>query len=366
MGACGERWWGGLRVAGQLATALLFTAGCSTLADSGGGSDNLPNAGAGPFRELDNTELGAGRAAPYAFRGDDDFPRDVAVLDADGEPATLETWAFVARTVFPEDKEPDARALPNEIVRHVAVDGRSFARNFEVVLVPEADWEQGTVGSPAIVRHGGGILLFYTAGGGIGLAESADGRVFVRAGDEPVLAPVDGWEAGVPPERPAVRAHPDGSLVMYYEVPLPGGSAIGLARSRDGRTWERLGDEPVLAPRQGELDAAGVGAPYAVLATSAEGRTIERLFYAATDGAGRRTIALVARYDATGPFQHANAPVFGSTGSLAPSEPVVVRHEGFTLLFVTQRAGSTQALDYPAVAVGVAPADAVLPPPDPP
>jgi len=40
-----------------------------------------------------------------------------------------------------------------------------------------------------------------------------------------------------------------------------------------------------------------------------------------------------------------------------------MRYGAFALLFATQRAGSTDSQDYPAVAAGVAPATAVLPPP---
>lgn len=337
--------------------------GCSTLAEAGGGEDNLPNAGAGPFREIDNEELGAGRAAPYVLRDDDDFPRDPAILDADGDLATLEAWAYVPHTVFAEGEEPDAARPPNEIIRQIARDGRSFAREFEVVLTPAEAWEMGTIGRPAVLRHDGVIWLYYAAAGGIGVATSSDGVSFSRPSAEPVLAPGDGWEAGVAPTSPCVLASADGSLRMYYEVPLASGSAIGVATSSDGVSFRRVGDRPVLAPRAGEIDAGGAAAPFALSASSAEGRAIEYLYYAATDAEAKRTIAMVARYGATGDFQHASAPVFGTTGSLAPTEPLVVRYPGYALLFVTQRAGSTGALDYPAVAAGVAPADVRLPDP---
>jgi hypothetical protein len=148
---------------------------------------------------------------------------------------------------------------------------------------------------------------------------------------------------------------------MYYEVALPGGSAIGEARSADGLAWERVGSAPALAPGDG-YDAGGAGAPHALFMISPTGRTIEQLYYAATDAMGQRRIAYAARFPGAAAFDRALSPVFGGEGALAPSEPCVLRYDGFSLLFVTEKAGTTEALDYPAVAGGVAPADAVLPP----
>lgn len=335
--------------------ALIFLAGCSTLAEAGGGNDNLPNAGAGPFREIKNEELGQGRAAPYAFRDDDDFQRDAAYLDADGDIATLETWAYVARTAFGEGVDPDPSAPSNEIVRHIALDGRSYARQFEVVLTPQADWEGDTVARPAVVRSGRTVFLYYAGAGGIGVATSSDGVAFARAGANPILT--EGTS-------PSVIVLPDGRFRMYYAVRNE--AEIRVVESEDGVTWSESGAQPSLAPRAGELDEGGVSAPFAILGQSAEGRDIEFLYYGAIAADDQRTIAMVARYGTSGPWSYATAPVFGGTGSLAPTEPVVVPFDGFKLLFVTQKAGSTEALDYPAIAVGVAPADAVLPPPDPP
>jgi hypothetical protein len=329
----------------------MVLAGCATLADAGGGSDNLPNAGAGPFREIRREELGQSRPAPYALRDDDAFERDPSVLDVDGDPATLEAWIYAARTVFDEDVEPDPTVLPNSIVRHVALDGRSFAFQRDEVLRPEAAWEGETVGAPSALRVDGEVWLYYAAAGGIGLAKSADGVSFARVNDGLVLGPGNGWEGGATPRSPAVLRLPDASLRLYYAVTVDGRSVIAEATSPDGVEWAR-GSEPLL-----------VGdAPSALFATSAEGRLIEYLYYGAVDASGDRAIGMAARFDGAGAFVPAAAPVFGSA-KLAPNEPCVVRFAGFALLYVTQKAGLTSALDYPAVAVGVAPADVALPPP---
>ncbi len=361
-----------MRIVAALAL-LTLAAGCATLAEAESGGENLPNAGAGPFRALKQGEIGALRTAPNALADDDSFPRDPAVIDADGDPATPGVHVFVAANPVVEGKEPDPTAQPSAIVRFGATDDRSFDRSEVLVLTAEAPWEGGTVGAPSAVRAGEEILLYYAAKGGIGLARSADGTSFVRE-PGPVLGPeTSGWEAGAVPRSPGVVRLEDGSFRMFYEVSGPSGSRIGEARSDDGRTWIRLGQGPVLVPSasddpaQPPYDDAGVGAPYPVLARSAGGRAILRVYYSALDSAGNRTVGLAARFgdDGMGPLERAASPVFGSGSSLGPREPCVLVRGTYALLFATQRAGRANSADYPAVAVGVAPADAALPPPEP-
>jgi hypothetical protein len=161
----------------------------------------------------------------------------------------------------------------------------------------------------------------------------------------------------------------DGSYHMFYAVEIaPGASAIGEAHSLDGLSWERVGQVlaptgPSADPLRPNIDALSAGAPCAVLGTSSTGRAIEYLYYAAVDEQQNRSIALAARYDAQGAFSRAASPVYANAQQ--PTEPWVMRYPSFTLLFATQKAGSTTALDYPAVAAGVAPATVTLPPPEP-
>lgn len=362
-----------MRIVAALAL-LALAAGCATLAEAESGGANLPNAGAGPFRALVQGEIGALRTAPNALADDETFPRDPAVIDADGDPATPGVLGFFAANPALAGQEPDPTALPSAIVRYGAADDRSFDRSEVLVLTAEAPWEGGTVGAPAAVRAGGEILLYYAAKGGIGLARSADGGSFVREAG-PVLGPdASGWEAGAVPASPGVVRLEDGSFRMFYEVSGPSGSRIGEARSDDGVAWIRLGSGPVLAPSTADdparppYDDASVGAPYPVLARSAGGRAILRIYYSAVDSSGNRAVGLAARFgdDGMGPLERAASAVFGSGSSLGAREPcVLMRDNSYALLFATQRAGRANSADYPAVAAGVAPADAALPPPAP-
>ncbi|WP_437594150.1 hypothetical protein [Sorangium sp. So ce1000] len=361
-----------LALAGALAS-------CATL-PSEGDEGSLPNADAGPFREIAGEELGNSRTAPHVMADDERFVRDASVVDLDGDPSTLAAAGFFAASLQPEDVTPDPVAPPNAIVRYDAADGRSFERSSATVLAPELPWEGGTVASPSALLVRGEIWLYYAAAGGIGLARSADGIAFARE-PAPVLAPLDpgadgGWERGAIPTSPGVVRLPDGSLRMFYEVAGDAGASfLGEARSDDGLVWERIGGGPALAPApttagapegEGEpFDSVAVADPAPVLAVSATGRPLLRVYYAGRDSAGQSAIGLAARLGHDGALQRAVAPVFGAASTLSPRAPAVVVYPGFSLLFVTQAAGTRDGQGYPVVAAGVAPADAALPPPAP-
>jgi hypothetical protein len=350
----------------------LAALGCATLAEADGGDVDLPNAGAGPFREIRDDELGNLRSAPNALVDDNRFAEDPSILDADGDAATLEAWGYFAIHVAPEGEDADPLSAPAAIARYAAPDGRSFDRAPVVVLEPALAWEGGTIGAPMALRRGGEIWLYYAAAGGIGLARGADGVSFTREAEPVLTAATAGWDAGLMPASPAVVELWDGSLRLFYEVRGADGAArIGEARSADGVAWARVGAEPALAPSAAAAggdepyDDASTGAPFATLAQSPEGRRIVRVYYAAVDGQGRGTIGLAARVGAEGPLERAVSPVFGTGDRFAPRAPCVALHDGFSLLFATQRKGRGDAEDFPAVAAGVAPATAVLPAPAP-
>lgn len=365
---------GALALAPAMLALTLASGGCATLAGGGGGDENLPNAGAGPFRALRTGEIGHSRVAPYAMEEDDTFSRDASVIDADGDPATLEVLAFFAATLPSGDgaEQPAPDDPPNAIVRHHALDGRSIDRAPVTVLVPEAAWEGGTVGAPSALLVGGDVWLYCAAAGGIGLARSAGGDAFVRE-PGPVLAPDPAsWEGGAVPRSPGVVRLSDGSYRMFYEVAGDdGASRIGEARSDDGVAWARVGTRPVLAPfpspaggaSDDAYDDASVGSPAPLVAESSLGRPIVRVYYAARSRAGAETVGLAARYGDEGPLDRAASPVFGAGSDASLREPCAVPFGDFTLLFATEREPGASPL--PTVAVGVAPATVALPPPEP-
>lgn len=349
-----------------LLAALLALSACATLPESAGGQTGIPNADAGPFRALVSAEIGGARIAPNGLEDDNDYGRDPAILRADDDPSSMAVFGYVAAAAG----ESAAPTTPTStIARYGATDGRTFDFSDLVVLEADQPWEGGLMAAPAVLRAGGEILLYYAGAGGIGLAKSADGMTFTKV-QGPVLTPdPSGWEHGAVPASPGVVELDDGTFRMFYEVAVAiGEDAIGEASSPDGVSWTRLGSGPALAPSAGDAhaatlpyDGASVGSPFPMLATSAEGRAILRVYYGATDGSGVRTIGLAARYGTDGALQRAETPVFGSSSTLAPREPCVVGFGDVALLYVTESSGTTDTT--PAVAEGVAPATATLPPP---
>jgi hypothetical protein len=335
-------------------------ASCATLADAAKGDQNLPNAGQGPFRALKKGELGLTLVAPNVVDDNVSLARDASVIDADDDPSTFEVVGYFAASgggSGPEDP-------PVAIRRGTAADGRSFPLDKPIVLEVTETWEKGSIGAPSALRVGKGVWLYYGTNGGIGLAKSDDGTAFTKAPGPVLETAASGWDQGALPRSPSVIQLADGSFSMFYEVLLPDGRrVIGEASSPDGASWTRVGNGPALepaAPSDEAYDDAGTFAPCAVPGTSEEGRPLLRLYYGAESGAGARTIGLASRFPGEA-FQRGASPVFGAGTSRAPTEPAVVFFDGVAFLFATQNKSGTAKT--PAVAAGVAPAQATLPAP---
>jgi hypothetical protein len=336
-----------------LSALLLALSSCGTRASPPGDRNSVrPNALTGPFRELRETELlETAGAAPYPLTSVARLFREPSVLDLarTGEPGTAALYAMA--TI----------AGVTGIYRFVAPDARSFYPDpdpSEPVLQPELPWEGGGISSPSVHRVGNEVWLFYTGDAGIGLARSRDGVEFERQ-PTPVLEADEAsdWERGLPPGSPALLRVSENDWRLFYSVR----GCIGEAQSEGTARFVRATGDPVLAPNPTDaaaFDAASVGEPHAMLATTAEGRVVTRVYYAAVDRAGKRAIGLAARFGTAGPLERAAMPVLTTTRN--PRSPWVVRFNELALLFVTQQAGVTDALDYPAIAVAVAPPTASL------
>jgi predicted GH43/DUF377 family glycosyl hydrolase len=113
-------------------------------------------------------------------------------------------------------------------------------------------WEE-EVNRPVVIKHGGNYRLWYTGQAKgkswIGYATSKDGKTWERAGDQPVLSPEQAWE------REAVMCPHvlyDGKQKLY-RMWYSGGeqyepNAIGYATSEDGRKWTKHANNPVFRP----------------------------------------------------------------------------------------------------------------------
>ena len=175
---------------------------------------------------------------------------------------------------------------------------------------------------------------------------------------EPVLeAGGAAWEAGAVPQAPAFLALPaedGGGYRLFYEA----NGRIGEAASDDGVTWTRIGTIPILEPTADTYDSGGVGAPFASRWQSPEGRWVTRIYYAGLNNDGESSIGLAARFGNEGAMSKAAATVFSGTRS--PGSPWVISSPSLSLMYVTQKVGSTTAQTTPAIALTIAPSTAKL------
>lgn len=337
---------------------VLIAAGCATLADGEPGLDNAPSARAGPFRLFRIGEIGEERAAPYVMDDQDLRLRDVSAVDADGDPATYEIEGYFAASV----EGADPALPPSRLVRVLAPDGRSFDRTNEVVLESTQGWEGGVIASPSAVARGATRHIYYAGAGGIGLAESTDGSPLVSR-DVPLIDKASIPWADGQPRSPGVTILPDDTWVMFFEVDRGGVPVIGRAESEDGIVWVVDTTGPVIQRGPaGSIDELYVGTPQPAVGTSAEGRDILYVYYAARGADDKQLIAMAAAFlDEEGGriLEKSVSAMFTPSSRALPREPSVVRFDGFTVFFATQLRGPGQ--DDLVIPGGLAPATADLP-----
>jgi hypothetical protein len=369
--------------AASVAFAALVVVACATLGDEGPIGVNLPNSGVGPFRKLGTTEVPG--TAPYVLDvpgGDYQEPSALALSD---DTSSASVALYVAGQVPGENPH-------GVIARTRADDARSFygtssdtdapGKPQTVLDVGEA-WEGANLHSPAALRVGGTIYLYYAGSGGIGVATATDGLTFSKHGSPVFVAdPTVAWESGATPTEPSVAVFPSGTWHMLYAA----GTSIGEATSPDGLTWTRMDADPstpaidpVLVPQAFDaaaltddasppFDSGQVADPCFAQRVTPAGRLDVLVLYtgyaAAIGDAGSGSpqpsaIGLAGRYGETGPLARSGAPVY----SVDKHEraPTVFDWSVGTMLYVAQDSAYTPP--YPAVAAGIAPASITLPTP---
>lgn len=159
------------------------------------------------------------------------------------------------------------------IARATSTDGIDWERT-GVVLEPSLAWEKAALMCPSVLRDRDGRYHMWYSGGeryepdAIGYATSVDGITWTRVQGEPVLRPGErgSWEA----DRVAgAHVFPVGEWLYAAYIGFANGfedSAIGIARSRDGVSWERHAGNPVVCRgAAGEFDSINVYKPFVVV-----------------------------------------------------------------------------------------------------
>jgi hypothetical protein len=328
--------------------ALVLLTSCATLAETAGGDQNLPSAGGGPFRKLQGAEVHG--TAPYLLDDATASYRQPTALPLGGTEVAL---YFVMH---------DKTGGHDVIARSHAVDGRSFygaTQDFghspKLVLASDQAWEAPDLSHPSVVATGGGVWLYYTSNGSVGLARSTDGLAFTKASG-PVL------DGGI--DSASVAQLPDGTFRMMFAQ----GGSIYEASSADGATWKREGADPVLAPAP-PFDTLAVVDPCLVPRVTAAGRLHIRVLYTGLSPDGdasvpASTIGFAARYgEDSAPLARSTTAAY-AIGKHERS-PALFEWDGGSFLYVDQDQSTLSASGYRAIAAGVSPPQITLPLPSP-
>ncbi|KAJ0455110.1 putative glycosyl hydrolase, five-bladed beta-propellor domain superfamily [Helianthus annuus] len=174
-------------------------------------------------------------------------------------------------------------------------DGRHWARiegehhsGALLDLGSEGEWDSMFISSPQVVLHSNGDLRMYyhsfdseKGQFAIGMARSRDGMRWMKLGKIMGGGRVGDFDEYGVKNPCVVRNKKDGGYFMVYEgVDVDGRRSIGLAQSSDGlKDWHRVEGGPILKPAQetGCWDDGWVGSPYLV---HMEGEKDEwRLYY---------------------------------------------------------------------------------------
>jgi hypothetical protein len=212
--------------------AGLAASGCGTLGGEGGGERHRPVSGAGPFGPL-QPDPSYAIDAPVVLL-DPTADLDDPMVLADGE--LLGLWVTARRKGTTTIEHADALALEE-----------GFGP-LQLTLQADQAWEGGAVAQPAVIWSAP-WLLFYAAGGGIGVASAVDGHRFTKTPGT-TLVPRGAEEGGALSSPAAVRL---GDRVRVYYVAagkvFAAETDFGPLAAGQPADWTRLDGDPTTPAR---------------------------------------------------------------------------------------------------------------------
>ncbi len=199
---------------------------------------------------------------------------DFALPTASGRPSPT-TWSWQAESqpiLSPGQGEDDVLnpSVARGLLFYSVFDGKAWHTALEGrrVLSPNpATWEGGYIAANGFVLDWRGELWHWYHGAGpevprIGLARSGDGKAW-RKEAKPVLdvGPRGAWDERGVADPYVVEA--DGTLYLFYlGQDRARRQRLGVARSTDGMTWEKLRGNPILElGGRDSWDENGLGEP---------------------------------------------------------------------------------------------------------
>ncbi|MBY0507123.1 MAG: hypothetical protein K2X03_24630 [Bryobacteraceae bacterium] len=216
-----------------------------------------------------------------------------------------------------------------------AVDYRWQASEKPVLARSEA-WDRVDALNPSVVRGSDGRLFnFYSGFDGktwhTGLATSSDGLAWAKQGK--VLSPDPGTWQGDYIAANGSALLVNGEYFYWYQAGAMGQTRIGLARSRDGRTWRKeAGPVLELGPR-GAWDEVSLGDPDVI---AVDGQYY--LYYLGQDRARRQRLGVARSSDGVTWTKLRANPVLelgdlGRFDERGLGEPSVWRNDGYWMLY---------------------------------
>lgn len=163
----------------------------------------------------------------------------------------------------------------------------------------DGEWDSLFIASPQVVFHGSGDLrMYYHSFDGekghfaVGIARSRDGMKWLKLGKILGGGSIGSFDEYGAMNARVVRNREDGKYVMVYEgVAADGRRRIGMAVSPDGlKDWKRLQESAVLVESEDGWDSEGTGSPCLV---QIDGNEEEwRLYYRGIGKEGRTGIGM--------------------------------------------------------------------------
>jgi hypothetical protein len=286
------------------ALLALFLAGCALLGDPGGGNQNLPLSGVGPFGKLSDITGKTPLQEPFVIT-------DPTSPISDPAPLVLPDGSL--RIFYGRGGSEIWRAdLPSSLTQLPSMPA--------TVLAPTGD--EGRTAAPSVVQRGNQLFLYYETVGGIARATSLDGGAsFSRDG---MVLPG--------------AARPGAVLVVeviFLYFTRPGDPALWVATSTDGRAFN-VAPDPALEPSGSTWDVAGLTDPSAAVAmpTGPRGEIHVGLYYTGTDANGVSAIGYAGSDDGVH-FQAVPTPIM-EPGLPNESGPAAILTPGRAILLFTQ------------------------------
>ncbi|MCX6629859.1 MAG: family 43 glycosylhydrolase, partial [Candidatus Solibacter sp.] len=161
---------------------------------------------------------------------------------------------------------------PKDAICHaVSADGLTFERDpSNPIFHPTGNWNSGRAIDGEVVRDGGRWLLYAATRDPQSKVQMVVGAVsnggfdresWKMLADQPMLQPELPWEKDCI-EAPALIRHGDWLYMFYAGAYNAAPQQIGVARSRDGIGWQRIGAEPFLRNgKPGEWNSSESGHP---------------------------------------------------------------------------------------------------------